>query len=319
MTHPQQPSVSIILLNYQNASDTIACIKSLRQIDYDNFSIIVVDNDSSDDSVKQIADFLLQTSEPQLVEILDNEAATFAKDHSVKYTLIQSGENGGFGFGNNLGIRYALDVAGHDYVLLLNNDTEVKADFLTVLVDECVQDEAIGITSCRMYYYDDPKMIWFNGGKYHRCTSKIEHYDFHQYQPAAIVDRDVSFITGCLWLIPKQTIEQVGVLDHSYFMYVEDMEYCHRVTQHQLKLHVTDKTCIWHKVGSTSAQTGSGFSVYWMARNRIKFIRENVHGLCRWTSLLYSMSYFTLRWLAHRKVDLMKKHISGIYDGFRLS
>jgi len=317
MPSATQPAVSIILLNYQNATDTIACISSLRKIDYDNFNLIIVDNASADDSVAKIKEFIRSTLAENTFNHLDNDAQLFSEHSAADYTLINSGENGGFGFGNNLGIRYALEIAKSDYVLLLNNDTEVKADFLNVLVNESLNDSAIGIASCRMYYHDDPQMIWFNGGQYHRCSSKIEHYDFRQYQPADVENRESSFITGCLWLIPRAIIEKVGMLDHSYFMYVEDMEFCHRVTRHGFKLYVTDKTCIWHKVGSTSAQTSSGFSVYWMARNRIKFIRENVSGLCRWTSLIYSISYFTLRWAAHRKFNLMKKHIQGIFDGFR--
>ena len=105
-----EPSVAIILLNYCNYEDTITCVKTLKKIDYENYIIFIIDNHSPNESLKKL--YILK--EP-------------------KIQIIDSGKNGGFAYGNNIGIQYALE-AGMDYILLLNNDTQIS--FLSLLIRE---------------------------------------------------------------------------------------------------------------------------------------------------------------------------------------
>lgn len=90
--------VTVVVLNWNRWPDTLDCLASLQYQDYPNFNVLVVDNDSTDDSVEQI-----RAAMPEI-------------------ELLQSGANLGFGGGCNVGIRRAL-ADGADYVWLINSDS----------------------------------------------------------------------------------------------------------------------------------------------------------------------------------------------------
>lgn len=102
--------VAFVILNYNNSQDTVECIESVQKIDYKNFEIILIDNDSTDDSVD-----ILSSKFPEI-------------------TLIQTGINLGYAGGNNVGIKKAIDSKA-DYICVLNNDVVVDTNFLTILID----------------------------------------------------------------------------------------------------------------------------------------------------------------------------------------
>ena len=136
------PKVDIIILNYNGYKDTIECIKSLQDITYNNIDIIIIDNNSTDNSEYEIKKFI-------------------SKSNNIQY--IQSGKNIGFSGGNNIGIKLSLEKKS-DYICLLNNDTVVEPDFLEPLIDIMEKDKSIGITSGKIMYYDEPTKIWCAGG-----------------------------------------------------------------------------------------------------------------------------------------------------------
>ena len=103
------PPVAIILLNYNGAEDTIECLESLREITYPNYRIVIVDNDSSDNSVEIMKDYLQsQNFEYDVFNSPDEAMAHHNNMKETGYTVLQSGHNGGFAYGNNIGIRINL-------------------------------------------------------------------------------------------------------------------------------------------------------------------------------------------------------------------
>ncbi|MES4792643.1 MAG: glycosyltransferase family 2 protein, partial [Chloroflexota bacterium] len=103
------PHVGIVILNWRRPNDTIACLQSLETLDYPSYEVVVVDNDSTDGSVALI------------------------RQRFPRTTVIENGRNLGFAAGNNVGIAHLMQ-RNADYVLLLNEDTEVASDLLSVLV-----------------------------------------------------------------------------------------------------------------------------------------------------------------------------------------
>jgi GT2 family glycosyltransferase len=270
------PQVCVVLLNYEGSGDTIACLDSLRKASYKNFRIVVVDNASTDHSVASLNEYFYKNSPSNFSchETIDN--AMRSESLPLKYTLIQSQVNGGYGAGNNIGIKYALKGNDTDYILIINNDTIVEHDFIEPMVQLCEDDKTIGIASGKIYYHDRPDVIWFNGGRYHPCTAKVEHVNFGEKDTGQKTLEKNTFITGCLWLIPRKTIQSVGLINEDYFMYIEDLEYCRRVLSKGFSLQVSELSKIYHKVGSSTGGRFSDFSVYWRVRNMNLFIREHV-------------------------------------------
>lgn len=234
------PNVGIVISNYNGWQDTVQCLESLQKQTYRDFEIILLDDASTNDSVQQ-----LQKHLPENTVFLPQEA------------------NSGFAAVNNVGMRRAL-ADGCDWVLLLNNDTVAAPDFLETLLRET----PAGAVSCpKMLFLDPPDEIWFAGGELDRATGKVKHLGGHEKDgPAFAEKKQVSFITFCCVLLPRQVIENVGFLDETLFMYCEDVDYCIRLADAGVPLWFLPDARIWHKAGGSA---GGMLSVYYITRNTL--------------------------------------------------
>ncbi|MGN0684561.1 MAG: glycosyltransferase family 2 protein [Gemmiger sp.] len=234
------PNVGIVISNYNGWQDTVQCLESLQKQTYRNFEIILLDDASTNDSVQQLQKHLTENT-----VFLPQEA------------------NSGFAAVNNVGMRRAL-ADGCDWVLLLNNDTVVAPDFLETLLRET----PAGAVSCpKMLFLDPPDEIWFAGGELDRATGKVKHLGGHEKDgPAFAEKKQVSFITFCCVLLPRQVVEEVGFLDETLFMYCEDVDYCIRLADAGVPLWLLPDARIWHKAGGSA---GGMLSVYYITRNTL--------------------------------------------------
>lgn len=234
------PNVGIVISNYNGWQDTVQCLESLQKQTYRNFEIILLDDASTNDSVQQLQKHLTENT-----VFLPQEA------------------NSGFAAVNNVGMRRAL-ADGCDWVLLLNNDTVVAPDFLETLLRET----PAGAVSCpKMLFLDPPDEIWFAGGELDRATGKVKHLGGHEKDgPAFAEKKQVSFITFCCVLLPRQVVEEVGFLDETLFMYCEDVDYCIRLADAGVPLWFLPDARIWHKAGGSA---GGMLSVYYITRNTL--------------------------------------------------
>jgi hypothetical protein len=307
------PLVSIILLNYKGAADTINCIESLQKISYRNYRIIIVDNASPDDSMEQITDYVKKISPDSLAVFGSIDEAESDVNPLKQFTLLQTGYNGGYGHGNNKGIEYAL-AKGTDYVLILNNDTIVEPDFVEPLVELCEQDPKIGIASGQMFFESDPDIFWFNGGTYNQYTGKIRHIDYNQPNTGQKPPQNITFITGCMWLIPKHIFEHVGYINEEYFMYVEDLEFTQRVIAKGFTLKVSDKSRIYHKVGNLSDGELTSFSIYWTTKNSLKYMKTHILFIFWPFYLFNNILVLFLKLLLGKKISLLMSQKNAILD-----
>ncbi len=246
----KQPYVVIILLNYKNYSITIDCLKSLNAIDYDNYSIVVVDNDSQNGSYEKLKNY-----------------------ENSKIHIIQSGCNGGFAYGNNIGIEYAKSMKA-DYYLLLNNDTIVETDFLKKMIAAALNDKRIGIVTCRIMYESARSKVWYAGGEVDWNNLRAKHKGFNEDYYEHNIIEDVSFVSGCCMLISKVCYDTIGGLPEDYFMYYEDLDYSIMATNNKFLLKYVSSACIYHCVSSSSGGANSPFVIEWENRSRRKFYKK---------------------------------------------
>lgn len=334
------PKICIVLLNYNGWADTIECLESLFRIDYPNYKVIVVDNDSPNDSmhyIKAWADGKLDVwRKPQsplrnysylpvqkpisyklynnLFELENRQDMHHADSDKESLVLIQTGFNGGFAFGNNVAIKYAWGKKDVDYVLLLNNDTVVEKDFLTKMLQATLSNPNIRVTGCKIYYYDYPDKIWFNGASFNEWTGMT----IHRQSETDVNWSQSTFITGCCMLIQKDVFRKVGLLDESYFMYMEDLDLSYRIRQAGYDLAVAHTAKIWHKVGASSDGEFSIFSTYWILRNRVKFILKNMSLLKKITAIGFIVTTRFFKWIEYflkGKKNIILAQLKGIKDG----
>ena len=249
----QNVMVGIILVNYNGYEDTEECVRSIYASNAENYKIIIVDNYSTDDSRKKLN---------KLQKIYD-------------IAVLFSDQNGGFSYGNNIGIKYALDHRC-DYVLLLNNDTLVAPDFLDELLKPFNIFDNCGITIGKILYAREPDKIWYAGGSFNWKTSRTDHFHMNENNRLdGECMQSVTFATGCCMLISADTIKEIGYLDESYFMYDEDCDYCLRTLGNGKEIIYIPTAVIYHKI-SASAGRDSNFSQFYIIRNHYRIIRKYI-------------------------------------------
>jgi GT2 family glycosyltransferase len=268
-----EPKVGIVILNWNRADDTIACVHSLKRMAYGNYEVVLVDNGSRDDSVERLR-------------------STFPDIH-----LIDNQQNLGFAQGNNIGIAHLLQ-QGCDYVMLLNDDAEVGPDTISRLIEFAESDPLIGVVGPTICYYAQPRTIWSAGGA---VTPHGEPSHLDVDQDLAVVGtspRDVAYVTGCAILVKRAVVDQIGVLDDRFFIYFEETEWCARAQQAGFRVVHVPESVMWHKVTPT-ARASSPRYLYLMARNRLLYLRLIGAGtgaiLAAATDLLRTVASWTLK------------------------
>jgi len=265
-----KPLVYIITINWNGLEDTIECLHSLERITYPNYRIIVVDNGSP------------------------NVESNILRKKFPKIELVKNENNEGFVIANNQGMEIAIN-DGTDYVLLLNNDTVVKDNFLNVLIAYAEGNGDTGLLSPKILYYRSSK-IWSNGGKISYFTGLSiligKGKDSDKYQE--IVEPD--FVSGCALLIKTDVIKKVGLLDPIYFAYYEDADWSFRVKEAGYRNKVIPESIVWHKKSASAGIRGSSKVTPTQAelwsRNGIIFARKNLNG---WRLLTFLIGQFTVK------------------------
>lgn len=340
------PKVSIIILNWNGWKDTIECLESLYQITYPNYDVIVVDNGSKDNSVQKIKDYCEGKIKVEskffnynpnnkpiyILEYTKEEAERGGNRRREKYfsklpsnrklRLILNDKNYGFAEGNNIGIRYALKALNPDYILLLNNDTVVDPNFLTELVRVAESDEKIGIVGPKIYFYDyngKINVIWFYGGIINYWRLSTTHIGFcREDNKATAIPERLDYITGCVFLIKKDILNNVGLLDSDYFAYYEEIDYCLRTKNKGYKLAVSPNAKVWHKISKSAGK----YQLYYMTRNRALLMMKNFST----SKVKFGMGFIfyvadfikkTLIRILKRDFDTARLIIKGFYDGLK--
>jgi len=248
-----EPKVSIVILNYNGARDTVECLKSLEELTYKNFEIILVDNNSHSDDIALINKTLNDRFKPIIV----NDA------------------NKGFAGGNNVGIRQAIK-NNSEFILLLNNDTIVKPEFLTKLIEKTSISSQIGIFTPKIMYFSNPNLIWSAGCKISKLRSSGFPLSYKKSTSYGNDDKYCTCATGCCMLINRDVIDKIGFLDEKYFLYLEDTDYSYRVIKSGYKIYYVSNSIIYHKVSSSTQKDNLFVPIYYSIRNRLYFSKKNL-------------------------------------------
>lgn len=244
------PRVTVIVLNWCGVEDTSACLRSLQRSDYPALDILLVDNASPDGS----------------------GPALHAAFPEVPY--LQTERNLGYTGGNNVGMQRAL-AQGADFVLVLNNDTEVEPDAVSRLVETALAETAVGAVGPKILFAEAPDRIWFGGGDFSRTRAVGCHRleGERDPDPAGGPVEEVSFLTGCCLLIPAAVVREVGGFEEDFFAYVEDVELSLRLRERGYRLLYQPAARIYHRV-PLEAGAPSPFQIRHVVRNRLRLARR---------------------------------------------
>ncbi|KLT66995.1 glycosyltransferase family 2 protein [Pedobacter sp. BMA] len=243
---------SIVTVNYNQPEATLALLASIKlNLNLENLEVIIVDNGSLIDSGASFKAFLPQT------------------------IYIRSEANLGFAGGNNLGIK----VASGEYILMVNNDTEVVKGMTDVLIKEMEANPEIGIVTPLILYFDQPDTIQYAGYtpmNYTTCRNKTEGLMEKNTGQYMGMSNETAFCHGAAMMCRKADIMAIGLMPEMYFLYYEELDWCEMFKKAGKKIWFTGKTHIFHKE-SISVGRESALKTYFVTRNRILFIRRNAN------------------------------------------
>jgi GT2 family glycosyltransferase len=269
--------VVAVVLSWNGREDTLACLRSLEGEDAE---VIVVDNASDDGTA---------------------EAVT-----SVE--LIRNASNLGYAGGMNVGIRRALE-GDADAVLLLNNDVEVEPGAIATLAAHA---EGVGAVCPVVTFADESNRVWYAGARF---DPRRGYNGRHLTEPGA-VPTETERICGAAVLIPRKTIDRVGMFDEDLFAYVEDADWSLRARKAGLRLLVVPESRIRHKVSASTGGEGSPDALYYSTRNLLAVTERHapLGPVGTWRRRLVAVGALLAQALMGRG---RRKRVSGVVDGWR--
>lgn len=287
----------IIILNYNGWKDTIECLESVFRNNYSNYQVIICDNFSNDHSLEKIKEWaegrsigecfsderMKEFTVPYINKPISYieynrkqaESGGYQGDAKTNLILIQNGNNLGFSGGNNVGVRYALKKQDFSYIWFLNNDTVVDKNALEELIRSCDDpSEKIGIVGSVLCYYDNPKLVQCIGGY-------LNTYDFKTPaigKDASLETIDVSvkldLLVGASFLWHKNFLDNIGLLDESYFLYYEEITMAMQAKLNGWKIRCAKSSLVYHKGGGSTKKISSYIPEYHSVRSKIIFVKR---------------------------------------------
>lgn len=292
--------VSVVILTFNRREDVIRCIVSLEKSSYKNIELIVVDNASTDGTLLEIRN----------------------KFKDVK--VIVNKTNLGIAEGRNIGQENAQG----EYVLFLDCDTIVDRNMVNELVAQIDSDDSIGLVVPKMYYYEEPNLLWFAGAKLNMFTSQAVNvgageYDKGQYDKVVRVSHGPT-----AFLVSRKVLEKVKGHDKKYFMCYADTDFAFRTRETGFKTVFCPKAILWHNIKLRDVKNSLSYygfdslrRTYYYARNRFIFMKTHAPRL----NLLIFLVFFAptfLVFFTYQIVHLgggfsyLKAYWRGFLDGF---
>lgn len=276
------PRIAIAIVNWRNAPDTIACLESLQHLADPDVAVIVCENGSGDRSVERLEAWASSELAPtgRTFRVLsDSDLGTAAP--GVYLTIIASQRNLGFAGGNNLCIRMALADKGIEGVWLLNNDTEVLADTLQALRARMAEDPKMGICGSTLVYHHDKTTVQAVAGRYdiaRGAGGEIgQGATLATLPPRDQVEAQMSYPPGASMLASRRFIDTVGLMEESYFLYFEELDWTLR-GKPQFTVGWAPGSVVFHKeggsIGTHARGRPSDLSLYYNLVNRLRIARR---------------------------------------------
>ena len=282
----------VVIVNWNGLKHLQVCFDSLLKQSYKNFKIIFVDNGSVDASI------------------------SYVKEKFPLVKIIKLKRNVGFAKGNNVGIREALKNKNIKYVVTLNNDTEVKNDWLENLIKVSEQDKKMGVVASKTLFFDQRNTIDSTGDYFLTGTLKVVTRGYQEIDKGQYEEIQECFSArAAAALYKREMLDEIDLngdyFDSDFFAYIEDTDLSIRARLMGWKILYNPKAIVYHKVAATSSAISYSFRKYYSGRNRL-FVMIKNFPIRLWLKVMkggesvdsdYSLSYYKSL-IVHTKIIL---------------
>lgn len=260
--------VYVIMVNFKSALDVIESVTALLDSDYKNFKIVVVDNDSNDDSLDVLKDWLTHSFNDKWIyeayRHLDEESDERIRrifSSGIKLYLIGSDYNGGFSFGNNIALR---NIPDKSFIWLLNPDSVVERQSLKYLVERASNEPGRVIVGAVLKSYEDRnKIICYGGCRINYVKGTVT---------PVVARKEIDYIHGGALFGKYSVFKEVGLLPEQYFLYWEETDWCIRAKRIGYRFVIEDRAIVYDKVGGS---IGRGYlAEYYYTLNALRVITK---------------------------------------------
>ena len=243
----EEPLVSIIIVNFNGCEHLKENLDSLFNLEYKNFEVIFIDNNSQDKSVE------------------------FVRENYENVKIIALDKNYGFAQGNNL----AMIKANGNYIILLNPDTCVEKKWLSEIITVAQTSHKAGIVGCKQVDFDNRDILGFGGSTSDKFGNASEFGDRKKEKGFFNIQMKAFFITGACLLFKRELYEKIQLFDPSYFMYYEDVDFCWRAWIYGYDVIYSPKPIIYHKADKPIKFKILNRVLFYIERNRLRTILKN--------------------------------------------
>ena len=311
------PRVYIIILNYKKWKDVIECLETLFRSQYEHYTVIVIDNDSQNDSLEhllywaehdtdfndRITDFSKEKiQKPIGYQYFNNEIipADIKPVDLPQLVFVQNKKNKGFAGGMNGVLEYLEQEDA--FIWLLNPDMTVEENTLPQLVAFAARQPRRSIIGSVIKYYSDPnKVHLYAGGKINFNSGTIGLIT----KKSAVPQMD--YVSGGSLFTHASTFIELGLLPEEYFLYWEETDHCYRAKQQGYALCLCETAVCYDKVSSSIGK--SFLADYYYTRNGLLFLSKYKKGKV-WIAVFFS----SLRFLKRIFTGQLAR-AKGVYEG----
>ncbi len=295
-----------VIVNYNNCRDTRNCLEALSK-SLTPALRIVVDNGSTEEGIEDICS-------------------------TYDAVLIKNKENIGFGRGNNVGLKWAIENTNSEYFFIVNNDAAVKESTIAILENRLDNDPKIGAVVPRIVFSDEPDKIWYGGGEvdWKRGCGRV--WGFRQsVNNGGGNAKKVTFASACALLIRRSVLKLTGGFDPRYFMYEEDVDLSLRLTGIGLFIEYVPSAVVFHRVQGSLRKNGCfyplnsphnpklPFYIYHLTCNRLLTMYKHAKGINRLKFTMFFPIYWSLKaaqYLLFGRMNAVKAMLRG-YIAYR--
>lgn len=288
--------IGIVTVLYNSERVLEDFFNTLEKQTYKDFTLYIIDNTSSDQSLAK--------------------AKKLSESISFPCVFFEESKNWGIAKGNNIGILAALK-DNCQYIILSNNDIFLNHEDTIEILLKKLENSNIDIITPKIYKFSNRSEIWAAGGKFSFFHTKTIHIGANRMDDGTYnLEKRIDFTPTCFVLIKKRVFQEIGLMDESFFVYFDDTDFIYRSLKKGFKIIYTPETSILHNESSSTGGM-SYFKIYQLSKNQIiytnKHFSRSILGLLLLRNWIIHYLYHYFKF----SKDQIRAERNGLIDGMK--